>query len=160
MADGRWQILDSSAPLPLPFIYDPPSTIYHLNSVIPGEVITPDGVIELNVGLAKLKLAVANTGDRPVQVGSHFHFFEVNRALEFDRAAAFGQHLDIPAATALRFEPGDEREVKLVPYGGKREVYGFNNLVDGPTSGEFGAPSKDRAVTLAKQRGFRSKSRG
>src|ERR1700704_5629619 len=80
-------------------------------------------------------LRVRNTGDRPIQVGSHFHFFEVNRALEFDRAAAFGQHLDIPASTALRFEPGDEREVKLVPYAGQRAVYGFNNLVDGPTVG-------------------------
>ena len=75
----------------------------------------------------------------PVQVGSHFHFFEVNRALEFDRAAAFGQHLAIPASTALRFEPGDEREVRLVPYGGKRAVFGFNNLVDGPTAGKAGA---------------------
>ena len=87
-------------------------------------------------------LKVRNTGDRPVQVGSHFHFFEVNRALEFDRAAAFGQHLNIPASTALRFEPGDEREVKLVPYGGKRAVYGFNNLVDGPTAGKAGADRK------------------
>jgi urease subunit beta len=101
-------------------------------------------------------LTVRNTGDRPVQVGSHFHFFEVNRALEFDRAAAFGLHLDIPASTALRFEPGDEREVKLVPYGGKRGVYGFNNLVDGPTAGEFAGSQKAKAVALAAQRGFRS----
>ena len=99
-------------------------------------------------------LAVRNTGDRPIQVGSHFHFFEVNRALEFDRAAAFGQHLDIPASTALRFEPGDEREVKLVPYAGQRAVYGFNNLVDGPTAGESAKPA---ALALAKQRGFRSR---
>jgi urease subunit beta len=102
-------------------------------------------------------LKVRNTGDRPVQIGSHFHFFEVNRALEFDRAAAFGQHLNIPASTALRFEPGDEREVKLVPYGGKRGVYGFNNLVDGPTSGKAGDAAKPRAVALAAKRGFRSK---
>jgi urease subunit beta len=101
-------------------------------------------------------LAVRNTGDRPVQVGSHFHFFEVNPKLEFDRAAAFGQHLDIPAATALRFEPGDEREVKLVPYEGKRAVYGFNNLVDGPTAGKTAAPKKTKAVALAAKRGFRS----
>lgn len=101
-------------------------------------------------------LRVRNTGDRPIQVGSHFHFFEVNRALEFDREAAFGQHLLIPASTALRFEPGDEREVALVPYGGKRAAYGFNNLVDGPTAGEFAAPQKARATTLAAQRGFRS----
>jgi urease subunit beta len=101
-------------------------------------------------------LTVRNTGDRPVQVGSHFHFFEVNRALEFDRAAAFGQHLNIPSATALRFEPGDEREVKLVPYEGKRAVYGFNNLVDGPTAGKTAASRKDKAVALAAKRGFRS----
>ncbi len=101
-------------------------------------------------------LKVRNTGDRPVQVGSHFHFFEVNRALEFDRAAAFGQHLNIPAATALRFEPGDEREVKLVPYEGKRAVYGFNNLVDGPTVGKTAAAKKTKAVALAAKRGFRS----
>ena len=102
-------------------------------------------------------LKVRNTGDRPVQVGSHFHFFEVNRALEFDRAAAFGQHLNIPASTALRFEPGDEREVKLVPYGGKRAVYGFNNLVDGPTAGKAGADRKIKSLALAAKRGFRSK---
>ena len=102
-------------------------------------------------------LKVRNTGDRPVQIGSHFHFFEVNRALEFDRAAAFGQHLSIPASTALRFEPGDEREVKLVPYGGKRSVYGFNNLVDGPTSGKAGEASRFKALALAAKRGFRSK---
>jgi urease subunit beta len=101
-------------------------------------------------------LAVRNTGDRPVQVGSHFHFFEVNRALEFDRAAAFGQHLDIPASTALRFEPGDEREVKLVPDGGKCAVYGFNNLVDGATAGKTAEPRKAKAVALAAKRGFRS----
>ena len=102
------------------------------------------------------KLRVRNTGDRPVQVGSHFHFFEVNRALEFDRPAAFGQHLNIPASTAQRFEPGDEREVDLVPYCGKREVYGFNNLVDGPTAGEFAEAQKTAAVAAAAQRGFRS----
>lgn len=103
-------------------------------------------------------LTVRNTGDRPVQVGSHFHFFEVNRALEFDRAAAFGQHLHIPASTALRFEPGDEREVNLVPYGGKRATYGFNNLVDGPTAGKAGEVRKAEAVALAAKRGFRSKA--
>jgi urease subunit beta len=101
-------------------------------------------------------LKVRNTGDRPVQVGSHFHFFEVNRGLDFDRAAAFGQHLNIPASTALRFEPGDEREVKLVPYGGKQAVYGFNNLVDGVTTGKTAASRKARAIALAEQRGFRS----
>lgn len=121
-----------------------------------GYVCSPQP-IEFHAHLPVTTLTVRNTGDRPVQVGSHFHFFEVNRALEFDRAAAFGQHLHIPAATALRFEPGDEREVNLVPYGGKRAVYGFNNLVDGPTAGEFGGTNKAKAVALAAQRGFRSK---
>ena len=102
------------------------------------------------------RLTVRNTGDRPVQIGSHYHFFEVNRALEFDRPAAFGQHLNIPASTALRFEPGDQREVDLVPYCGRREVYGFNNLVDGPTAGEFGESNKASAIKAAAQRGFRS----
>ena len=97
----------------------------------PGEVLCAEGTIVLNEGRPTRTVTVTNVGDRPVQVGSHFHFFEVNRALEFDRAAAFGQHLHIPASTALRFEPGDEREVKLVPYGGKREVYGFNAKVMG-----------------------------
>ena len=104
-------------------------------------------------------LKVRNSGDRPIQVGSHFHFFEVNPALEFDRAAAFGLHLNIPSSTATRFEPGDEREVQLVPYGGKRAVYGFNNLVDGPTAGKDAANVKSKAVTLAAKRGFRSSSR-
>ena len=103
-------------------------------------------------------LTVRNTGDRPVQVGSHFHFFEGNRALEFDRAAAFGLHLNIPSSTATRFEPGDEREVLLVPYGGKRAAYGFNNLVDGPTAGADAAIVKAKAVALAAKRGFRSSS--
>ena len=106
--------------------------------------------------LAVTTLKVRNTGDRPVQVGSHFHFFEVNRALEFDRAAAFGQHLNIPASTAIRFEPGDEREVNLVPFLGKRAVYGFNNLVDGATTGKTGEARKTKAVALAAKRGFRS----
>jgi urease subunit beta len=102
------------------------------------------------------RLVVRNTGDRPVQVGSHFHFFEVNRALEFDRAATFGLHLNIPSSTAMRFEPGDEREVALVPFGGKRTVFGFNNLVDGPTVGKDAAARKSKAVKLARKRGFRS----
>jgi urease subunit beta len=102
--------------------------------MIPGEIITPAGApdIELNVGLAKLKLAVSNKGDRPVQVGSHFHFAEVNSELDFDRSAARGYRLDIPAGTAVRFEPGDTREVPLVAFAGKREIYGLNNKVDGP----------------------------
>lgn len=101
--------------------------------MIPGEIINPAGApdIELNVGLQKLTITVANTGDRPVQVGSHFHFFEVNESLHFDRLAARGFRLDIPAGTALRFEPGDMREVPLVALAGCREVYGLNNRVNG-----------------------------
>ena len=100
--------------------------------LIPGELLPAAGEIELNTGRETVTLAVANTGDRPVQVGSHFHFFEVNRALEFDRDSARGMRLDIPAGTAVRFEPGDEREVTLVPFVGSRHVYGLNALVNGP----------------------------
>ncbi|MEX2615532.1 MAG: urease subunit beta [Alphaproteobacteria bacterium] len=103
--------------------------------MIPGEIITAVGEIELNAGRPVTTLKVANTGDRPVQVGSHYHFFEVNGALEFDRAAARGQRLDIPAGTAVRFEPGQTREVSLIPYGGDRIVYGFNAAVQGRLEG-------------------------
>jgi urease subunit beta len=99
--------------------------------MIPGEIITSDGEIELNAGRETIKLQVANTGDRPIQVGSHFHFFEVNTALNFDREQARGMRLDIPAGTAVRFEPGDEKEVILVPLVGSRQVYGFNGKVNG-----------------------------
>ncbi len=99
--------------------------------MIPGEIITPDGEIELNAGAPKTTIMVANTGDRPVQVGSHYHFFEVNEALSFDRAAARGKRLDIAAGTAVRFEPGQRREVTLVPLGGKRHVYGFQQKIMG-----------------------------
>ena len=98
-----------------------------------GGVVLAKGDIELNVGHHSIKLTVKNTGDRPIQVGSHFHFFEVNRALDFDRAQAFGKRLDIPSSTAIRFEPGDQKEVQLVDFGGKKAVYGFNDLVDGWT---------------------------
>ena len=113
--------------------------------------------ITFNDGSPATRLVVRNTGDRPVQVGSHFHFFEVNPALEFDRAAAFGQHLDIPASTALRFEPGDQREVNVVPFRGNRAVFGFNNLVDGPTAGATGEAARAKAVALAATRGFRTR---
>ncbi|RYD47966.1 MAG: urease subunit beta [Verrucomicrobiaceae bacterium] len=101
--------------------------------MIPGEIITPPDApdLELNPGLSKISLVVANTGDRPVQVGSHFHFAEVNSSLALDRDAARGFRLDIPAGTAIRFEPGDTREVPLVAFAGTREVHGFNNLVNG-----------------------------
>jgi urease subunit beta len=100
--------------------------------MIPGEILTEDGDIELNAGRASLRLRVANTGDRPIQVGSHYHFAETNRALRFDREQARGMRLAIPAGTAVRFEPGDEREVELVPFTGSREIYGFNAQVSGP----------------------------
>jgi urease subunit beta len=99
--------------------------------MIPGEIITPDSDIELNAGRPVVKLQVANTGDRPIQVGSHFHFYEVNAALIFNREQARGMRLDIPAGTAVRFEPGDEKEVSLVGLVGSREVYGFNAKVNG-----------------------------
>ena len=99
--------------------------------MIPGEVIAAAGDIELNAGLPTLTLEVANTGDRPVQVGSHYHFAETNPALAFDRAKARGWRLDIPAGTAVRFEPGQSRSVTLVPFAGKREVYGFRQAVMG-----------------------------
>ncbi|MEB3269019.1 MAG: urease subunit beta [Leptolyngbya sp.] len=100
--------------------------------MIPGELLPAAGEIELNAGRETVTLAVANTGDRPIQVGSHFHFFEVNTALSFDRDQARGMRLDIPAGTAVRFEPGDEREVTLVPFVGSRQVYGLNALINGP----------------------------
>lgn len=99
--------------------------------MIPGEIITPAGEIELNVGRPTIKLQVLNTGDRPIQVGSHYHFYEVNTALNFDREQARGMRLDIPAGTAVRFEPGDEKEVTLVPLVGTRQVYGFNSKING-----------------------------
>ena len=102
----------------------------------PGEIITPEGEIELNAGRPVLTLVVANTGDRPVQVGSHYHFAETNSALDFDRDKARGHRLDIPAGTAVRFEPGQSREVGLVPYAGRRIVHGFNQAVMGPLDGE------------------------
>ncbi|MGH8560240.1 MAG: urease subunit beta [Methylococcales bacterium] len=99
--------------------------------MIPGEVIPLDGEIELNKGRATIQISVANTGDRPVQIGSHYHFFEVNNALDFDRDLTRGYRLDIPAGTAVRFEPGQSRSVKLVAYDGKRVIYGFNQKIMG-----------------------------
>jgi urease subunit gamma/beta len=114
----------------------------------PGEIVTAEGEIELSPGRETVTVTVLNGGDRPVQVGSHFHFFEVNRALEFDREAALGMRLDIPAGTAVRFEPGEEKEVGLVALGGDREVHGLNSLTNGPVG--------DRAAALAaaRERGF------
>ena len=102
--------------------------------MIPGEIITPHGAddLELNLGHATVSITVANSGDRPIQVGSHYHFAEVNSALLFDRKAARGYRLNIPAGTAVRFEPGDTRSIPLVALAGSREVHGLNNLINGP----------------------------
>ncbi|MFD1790288.1 urease subunit beta [Ochrobactrum teleogrylli] len=99
--------------------------------MIPGEIFTVDGEIELNAGQSTITIKVANTGDRPIQVGSHYHFYEANAALAFEREKARGCRLDIAAGTAVRFEPGQERDVTLVPLGGKREVYGFRQKIMG-----------------------------
>lgn len=99
--------------------------------MIPGQVFTADGEIELNQGLESVTLTVTSAGDRPIQVGSHFHFFEVNSALEFDRERTRGLRLDIAAGTAVRFEPGQSRDVTLVPFGGRRVVFGFNQKIMG-----------------------------
>jgi len=99
--------------------------------LIPGEVVVGEGTVTLNEGRETAEVTVGNTGDRPVQVGSHFHFFEANAALEFDRKAAFGMRLNIPAGTAVRFEPGDEQTVELVDIGGKRVAHGMNGMVNG-----------------------------
>ena len=99
--------------------------------MIPGEIIAQSGTIELNADRDTIEIEVANTGDRPIQIGSHFHFYEVNSALQFDREVTKGMRLDIPAGTAVRFEPGDEKTVNLVAIAGSREIYGFNGLVEG-----------------------------
>ena len=103
--------------------------------MIPGEMIVSAGEIELNADRPTLRMLVGNTGDRPIQIGSHYHFYEANEALEFNRKQAKGMRLDIPAGTAVRFEPGDEREVQLVPFVGTRQVYGFNGKVNGMLDG-------------------------
>lgn len=102
-----------------------------MTPLIPGELLPEPGELELNSGRPVTTVTVANSGDRPVQVGSHFHFAEANAALQFDRQAARGQRLDIPAGTAIRFEPGDERQVQLVPFAGARRVVGFNSQING-----------------------------
>jgi urease beta subunit len=99
--------------------------------VVPGEYVLQDGVVELNAGCEPVHLRVSNGGDRPIQVGSHTHFFEVNTALSFDRRQAYGRRLDVPAGTSLRFEPGESRDVSLIPLRGRRRAYGMNALVNG-----------------------------
>lgn len=118
--------------------------------LIPGEYFISDRPVVANTGRKTVRVSVSNTGNRPIQVGSHAHFFEVNKALLFPRAKAYGFHLNIPAGTSLRFEPGDTREVELVEYGGKKIVYGFSGLVNGRL-----AEKKRQAMAKAKARGFR-----
>jgi urease subunit gamma/beta len=119
---------------------------------VPGEFIVLDEQIEINAGRREIALKVLNTGDRPVQVGSHYHFFETNRALEFDRAASFGMRLAVPAGTAVRFEPGESKEVRLVEFGGTGELGGLNSLTDGS---RHAPATKERAVRRAHERGFK-----
>ena len=102
-----------------------------MSNLIPGEIIPEQGEIELNLGKEVITVKVSNSGDRPVQVGSHYHFYEANKALIFDRESTLGMRLDIPAGTAIRFEPGDTTDVKLVPFSGLRNAFGFNSLVNG-----------------------------
>ena len=120
---------------------------------IPGEWLLCDEPIEINAGRRRRRLSVRNTGDRPIQIGSHFHFFEINRALEFDRPAALGMRLDVPSGQSIRFEAGDEREVELVQLGGSGRVIGFSSLLDGSTSAAWKAK---RAVARAAARDFRT----
>src|ERR671916_257154 len=119
--------------------------------MIPGELLPGEGEVLLNEGREKISLTVANTGDRPVQVGSHFHFFETNRALKFDRENAYGMRLNIPAGTTARFEPGDEREVELVAIGGRRIIRGPNGLADGALDDP---EVRKTALRRARERGF------
>ena len=119
--------------------------------MIPGEWLLCEEPIEINAGRRTLRVTVRNTGDRAIQIGSHFHFFEVNRALDFDRRATLGMRLDVPSGQSIRFEAGDERDVQLVEIGGTRRVVGFNSLLDGATSAES---TVQRAFERAAQRGF------
>ena len=124
-----------------------------IDDLVPGALLPAEGDdIELNAGRRSTTLEVVNTGDRPVQIGSHYHFFETNKALDFDRAEAFGMRLDIPAGTAVRFEPGQTKQVTLVTYGGRREVSGFHGLSDGPTDG---AAAREAALHRARAAGFK-----
>ncbi len=146
----------------VPPIYAPKAPGFTPEVVPPvGGVILKSDPIEYNTDRYTVKLKVRNTGDRPIQIGSHFHFFEVNRYMEFDRPKAFGYHLNIPATTAIRFEPGDEKEVELVSFSGKRKVWGFNDLADGYTGGEDKPtfyPTEIHAIRKMKEYGFKSVS--
>ncbi len=118
----------------------------------PGEILPAEGDIEINAGRAKVTLAVTNTGDRPIQIGSHYHFFEANKALDFERAKSFGMRLDIPAGTAVRFEPGQSKEVTLVGFGGSGEISGLNALANGEVRSEA---AKEAALARARAAGFK-----
>jgi len=120
--------------------------------VSPGEIIPADGDIEINAGRRRVTIEATNTGDRPIQVGSHYHFFETNKALAFDRAAAFGMHLDIAAGTAVRFEPGEKKQVTLVQFGGTGGLFGLNSLTGGTVRGDS---NKAAALKRARDRGFK-----
>lgn len=143
-----------------PDIAYPNTPGYEPSAPVPvGGVVLAEDELQYNVNRRTATVKVRNTGDRPVQVGSHFHFFEVNRYLEFDRSLAFGKHLNIPATTAVRFEPGEEKEVELVNYGGKRRVIGFNDLVNGYVGLEDTPayyPKRIEATDRAKELGFKS----
>jgi len=117
-----------------------------------GEIIAAEGEIDINAGRSRTTVVAVNTGDRPIQIGSHYHFFEANRALDFDREKTFGMHLDIPAGTAVRFEPGESKEVALVAFGGSGEVFGLNRLTDGSIRGEL---RRAESVRRARERGFK-----
>jgi len=119
--------------------------------MIPGEYILAKGHIECNVARPTEQLVVINTGDRPIQIGSHFHFFEVNKQMQFEREKSFGMRLNIPAGTAVRFEPGEEKEVELVSFGGNKEIFGFSNLVDGAINEE----NKKSALQKAADKNFK-----
>jgi urease subunit beta len=115
--------------------------------MIPGEYILQNDDVIANNGKPTVDITVVNTGDRPVQIGSHFHFFEINKQLLFDRSKAFGMHLNIPAGTAVRFEPGEEKQVTLVEYGGNKKIFGFNNLVDGDLSAVNRKSAMEKALS-------------
>lgn len=137
-------------------VTQPESTVTPLSTAsvkkypVPGEIIVKKGEVDYNLGRSVTTLKVTNTGDRPIQVGSHFHFFEVNRKLKFDRSAAFGKHLNLIASTAVRFEPGEEKDVELVPFAGKRIFIGANNLVDSQLS----EANKAKALAKGRKLGF------
>jgi urease subunit gamma/beta len=135
-------------------IHDPirPGKRATKDDVVPGEIIADDGEIELNAGRRKATLNVVNTGDRPIQIGSHYHFFETNKALDFDREKSFGMHLDIPAGTSVRFAPGESKEVVLTEFGGTGELLGLNGLTEGNWRSEA---NRAEALQRARAQGFK-----